>query len=181
MSDNTSEENSDGAVKNVTLHPGDCFGWYSHVSGDCHPTSCLRSDWCKSYTLNRANQAETSIKRDLEEIGRDSSERIKEAEINPKEAKKSMADLGKQAFFDKVVSMAATYVQHDRIKYSPKRDAASLKIGGRVVSFLARKRTEVIFELGGRGKGGPSYTVPFGESLENVKSEIEKFVEEHSK
>jgi len=179
-SDSFSEETIEGVGKNLTLNPGDCFGWYSHVSGDCHASSCLRSDWCKSYTINRANQAESSIKRDLDEIGRDSSERIKEATVDSKETKKSMADLGKQAFFDKIVIMAANYVQHDCIKHSPKRDTASLKVGGKVVAFLARKRTEVMFELGGRNKGGPSYTVTFGETLENVKSQIESFIEEHA-
>jgi hypothetical protein len=173
------ESGMDGDVKNVDLHPGDCFGWYSHVSGDCHTTSCLRSEMCRNYTLGRANQAETSIKRDIDDIGKDSSERIKEAQVDPKETKKKMADLGKQAFFDKIVSMAASSIQHDRVKHSPKRDTASLKVGGRVVAFLARKRNEVIFELGGRSKGGPVYTVPFGETLEVIKSQIESFVEEH--
>jgi hypothetical protein len=181
MSDNVQgfEGSTDGVVKNITLHPGDCFGWYSHVSADCHVSSCLRSDMCKSYTLGRANQAETSIKKDIDEIGKDSSERIKEAQVDPKEQKKTMADLGKQAFFDKVVSIAASMVQHDRIKHSPKRDTASLKVGGRVVAFLARKRNEIIFELGGRGKGGPTYTAPMGENLDTIKAQVESFVEEH--
>ena len=180
MSDQTGpEETIEGVAKNITLQPGDCFGWFSSVSSDCLAASCLRSEWCKSYTINRANQAESSIKRDLEDIGRDSSERIREATADPKEVKKTMADLGKQAFFDKVVSMAATYVKHDRIKHSPKRDTASLKVGGKVVAFLARKRNEVIFELGGRSKGGPTYIAPFGETLETVKSQIESFIEDN--
>jgi len=173
----TDDPKTEDETKSITIHPGDCFGWYSHVSSDCHPSSCLRSEMCKSYTLNRANQAETSIKRDIDDIGKDSSERIREAQVDPKEVKKSMADLGKQAFFDKVVTIAAGFIKHDRIKHSPKRDTASLKIGGRVVSFLAKKRNEVVFELGGRGKGGPTYTVPFGENLDTIKAQIEEFVE----
>lgn len=173
------DESNEDVAKNIILHPGDCFGWFSHVSADCHSSSCMRSDWCKSYTLNRANQSETTIKRDLDEIGVDSSERITEKKVDAKISQKSMADLGKQAFFDKVVNIACDFVKHDGIKYSPKRNTASLKIGGKVVSFLCRKRTEVIFELGGRNKGGPTYRVPFGESLETIKSQIEKFIEEN--
>jgi hypothetical protein len=177
---NAEKERDEEVTQEIVLHPGDCFGWYSHVSADCHPTSCLKSEWCKSYTINRANNSENSIKKDLDEIGKDSSERITEKRVSEKETQKNMADLGKQAFFDKIVHIAADYVKHDTINYSPKKDNASLKVGGRVSAFLSRKRNEVVFELGGRNRGGPTYRVPFGENVDSVKSEIEQFIEENS-
>jgi hypothetical protein len=165
--------------KSIALHPGDCFGWYSHVSSDCHASSCLRSEICKSYTLNRANHSDKSIKKNLDEIGKDSSERIKE-KTNHKDTQKNMADLGKQAYFDQIVIAVGSYMKHDRVNYSPKRDAASLKIGGKVIAFLLKKRYEIIFELGGRNKGGPICTVNMGENIETSKSEIKKFIEENT-
>ena len=164
-----------GENEDIVLHPGDCFGWYSHVSSDCHPSSCLRSEWCRTYTLNRANQSEKSIKKDLEDIGQDSNKNI----TQKKASKSAIADLGRQAFFDKIVNFVAGNVNHDNIKYNPKRDSASIKVGGKVVAFLNKKRSQVLIKIGGRNKDGEEIKVPIGEVEETINSQIVSFLKEN--
>jgi len=161
----------------VILHPGDCFGWYSHVSPDCHAGCCLRSEWCKSYTLNRANQSESSIKKDLDDIGENSDNNI----IQKKVSKNVMADLGRQAFFDGIVNLVASNVNHDNIKYSPNRNTASIKVGGKVIVFLNKKRTEVLIQIGGRNKSGASMRMAMGENNETIQNQICSFLEKSIK
>lgn len=161
----------------VALYPGACFGWYSHVSPDCHASCCLRSEWCRTYTLTRANQASNSMKKDLDEIGRDSNIKI----VERKTSKDAMADLGRQAFFDKVVNHIASKIDHDNIKYSPKRDVTSIKIGGHVIIFLAKKRGHVFVQIGGRGKDGEAIKIKMGENIEAMESQTSEFLNEFLK
>ena len=180
MSENKNKEGielENGKAEEIDLHPGDCFGWYSHVSSDCHPSNCLRSEWCRSYTLNRANQSSQSIKKDLDDIGQDSNKNI----VEKKASKNAIADLGRQAFFDKVVNFVASNIDHDNIKYNPKRDAASIKVGGKVIVFLSKKRSQILIKIGGRNKDGNEIKIPIGEATETINSQILDFLKEVSK
>jgi hypothetical protein len=168
------ETDEDGEI---VLHPGDCIGWFSSVSPDCHPSSCLRSEYCKSYTLNRANQSENSAKKSLDEIGQDSDKNI----VQKKASNSAMADLGRQAFFDKIVNFVASKTDHDNIKYNPKRTTASIKVGGKVVVFLSRKRSEVHVQIGGRNKDGATIRILIGESDGTYESQITTFLNENNR
>jgi len=166
--------------KDIVLEPGACFGWFSNVASDCHPSSCARSEWCRTYTISRANESEQSMKKDIDELGQE--EKVIPNTPQEKKAKnKEMAELGKQAFFDHCVNAAAGLIKHDSIKYNPGRTTASLKIGGRVMSFLAKKRNFVYFEIGGRNKGGPSMNINMGSDDKHIKELIKPFVEQHYK
>jgi len=164
-----------GEDEEIVLHPGYCIGWYSHVDNNCHISSCLRSEWCKSYTLTRANQADKSIKRDLDEIGQNSLNNI----VEKKASTSAMADLGRQAFFDKVVNFSAENTNHDNIKYNPNRDTASIKIGGHVIVFLAKKKSQVVVQIGGRNKDGKILKIPMGENMETAESQVSSFLKEN--
>ena len=92
-----------------------------------------------------------------------------------------MALLGKKAFFDHCVNAAASLINHDSIKYNQTRDTASLKIGGSVMAFLSRKKDRVIFEIGGRSRGGPTMNIDMGSDDSHIKELIKPFVEQHYK
>lgn len=166
----------------IEIKPGECFGWYSTTACECADDSCLRSEWCKNYSLNRANEAEKSIKKSLEEVGEDSSNKIKESGENKeikKEKQKQMEDFGRQTFFEKVVSFVAENVEQDNIKYNPKKTTASIKIGGKVVVFLAKKKNSILVKMGGRGKESPTMKVSMGELIEEqLKSFLDESTDE---
>jgi hypothetical protein len=161
----------------IAVEPGACFGWYSPVATDCNQSHCLRSEWCRQYTVNNATkEEEKTMKLDLEDLGQES--KIKSETKEEKKAKvKVMAELGKQAFFDHAVNAAASLVKHDSIKYNPKRSTASLKVGGKVIAFLSRKRDGIDFELGGRNQGCPVMKINFGSDGAHIKDLIKPFVE----
>jgi hypothetical protein len=174
MSDDIS---SDIIEEDIVIEPGACFGWYSPVATDCNTSHCLRSEWCRQYTVNNANkEEEKTMKLDLEDLGQETN--IKSETKEEKKAKtKAMAELGKQAFFDHAVNAAASLITHDSIKYNPKRTTASLKVGGKVIAFLARKRSNLELEIGGRNQGGPVMKIDFGSDGSHIKDIIKPFVE----
>ena len=174
-----SQSNTAKRVKenDIDLKPGDCFGWYSSVSSDC--SSCMRGEWCRSYTITRANQSNQSMKKDIDELGTE-SQLVSETVEQKKQKNKDMAELGKKAFFQHVVKAARQLIEHDNVKISTSGDTASLKVRGRVAAFLCRKRSSVILELGGRNKGGPVMQVGMENDVGNIGDLLKPFIQQHS-
>jgi len=165
-------------LNDLVINEGDCFGWYSSVASDCQPNKCTQSERCKQYTVTlQQSDAGPTILEELETFDK----KEKDSAENEKAAAKK-DQLVDKAYFDQVINLVKTLVEHDDVNIHEKRGYASVKRDGRVVVFINKTKKLVKVVIGNhKGDKKQMCELIIGEDWDTLKEKLTKFIKQHTR
>jgi hypothetical protein len=85
-----------------------------------------------------------------------------------------------KAYFDQVVNILKTLVDHDDMTCNREHGYASLKKKSRVIAFVSRKKQTIVVILGNPKESDVKTEVEVGENIDDIRTRLMSFVKKHS-